>query len=199
MTSTTKQSFWETPDFLPRREQDSELLQQLGFIPGLKELLILRQVHALEHGTIWLLGQGKDNQSLGGLSTEKGFYLYGQVNLDHLKRSVNQALQRLQQGEWNLAIHPRCGTNLSVAMVLATGLALGTHLLLPRNPLTQLIGLGIAANLSLQLAPEIGSSVQKYLTTGIPFNLKLVNITLSQDFWGREAYFVRLDWQEATT
>ncbi|TVQ44108.1 MAG: hypothetical protein EA365_11060 [Gloeocapsa sp. DLM2.Bin57] len=196
MNSTTNQSFWETPYFQPRREQDSELLQNLGFIPGLQELLTLRQVHALEHGTIWLLSQGTDNQSLGGLSTEKGFYLYGQVNLDHLKRAVNNALQRLQKGEWNLAIHPRCGTNLSVAMVLATGLAIGTHLLLPRNPLTQLLGLGVAANLSLQLAPEIGSSVQKYLTTGIPFNLKLVNISLSKDFWGREAYFVRLDWQE---
>lgn len=196
MTTTTNQNAWDTDYFQPRPQQDRELREQLGFIPGLKELLKLRQVHALEHGTIWLLSQGEDDESLGGLSTESGFYVYGQVNPERLKRAVNNALQRLQQGEWNLAIHPRCGTNLSVAMVLAAGLALGTHLILPRDPISQLLGLGLAANLSLQLAPEIGSSVQKYLTTGIPFNLKLVKITLSKDFWGRQAYFVSLDWQE---
>ena len=196
MTTTTNQNAWDTAYFQPRPEQDRELKQQLGFIPGLKELLMLRQVHALEHGTIWLLSQGQDDESLGGLSTESGFYVYGQVNPERLKRAVNNALQRLQEGEWNLAIHPRCGTNLSVAMVLAAGLTLGTHLILPRDPISQLIGLGLAANLSLQLAPEIGSSVQKYLTTGIPFNLKLVQITLSKDFWGRQAHFVSLDWQD---
>jgi hypothetical protein len=196
MTNTTNQNAWDTAYFQPRPEQDKELREQLGFIPGLKELLMLRQVHALEHGTIWLLSQGQDDESLGGLSTESGFFVYGQVNPERLKRAVNNALQRLQQGEWNLAIHPRCGTNLSVAMVLAAGLALGTHLILPREPISQLIGLGLAANLGLQLAPEIGSSVQKYLTTGIPFNLKLAKITLTQDFWGRQAYFVSLDWQD---
>jgi len=197
MNTTTSENFWGYPYFQPHRGQDSELLEQLGFVPGLKELLMLRQVHALEHGTIWLLIQGRDNQSLGGLSTDQGFYLYGSVNFDHLQTAVRNALQRLQQGEWNLAIHPRCGTTLSVAMTLTTGLALGSHLLLPRNFFTQLLGLGIATHLGLQLAPDIGSSVQKYLTTGIPFNLKLNKISLTKDFWGREAYFVRLDWQEA--
>jgi hypothetical protein len=195
MTTTTNQNIWNIP-YSPRREQDSELLQQIGFIPGLKELLMLRQVHALEHGTIWLLSQGKDDQTLGGLSTDKGFYLYGQVRRDNLQRAVINAINRLQGGEWNLAVHPRCGTNLSVAMALGTGLALGSNFILPRNLLIQLIGLGLAANVTLELAPEIGSLVQQHLTTSIPFNLKLVNINLTKDFWGRSAYFVQLDWQE---
>jgi|GEM_PF-3387081 hypothetical protein len=41
----------------PRPTQDSELIQQLSFIPGLKETLMLRQIHALEHATVWVLSE----------------------------------------------------------------------------------------------------------------------------------------------
>jgi len=58
-----------------------------------------------------------DNE-LGGLSTDQGFYLYGQVNTAALERAVRVA-QRLTTGEWHLAVHPRCGTNLSVGMLAA--------------------------------------------------------------------------------
>lgn len=67
--------------------QDTDLIRQLPFIPGLKEILMLRQVHALEHATVWVLGESDsdqitstsknrqfDNELLGGLSTEQGFY-----------------------------------------------------------------------------------------------------------------------------
>ncbi|MHC5832407.1 MAG: DUF6391 domain-containing protein, partial [Nostoc sp.] len=39
----------------PQPTQDADLLRQLSFIPGLKEILMLRQVHALEHATVWVL------------------------------------------------------------------------------------------------------------------------------------------------
>jgi len=123
MTNTQAQTFSDSDYFQPQTQQDSELLRQIGFIPGVKELLMLRQVHALEHGTIWVLSEGNDNENLGGLSTDQGFYIYGQVNQNNLQQAVHRALQRLQGGEWNLAIHPRCGTNLSVTMVLTAGLA----------------------------------------------------------------------------
>ncbi len=109
----------------PQPTLDAELVRQLSFIPGLKEILMLRQVHALEHATVWVLSESKeknassllDNELLGGLSTENGFYLYGEVNISDLRRAVSLGLHRLTSGEWNLAVHPRCGTNLSVAMV----------------------------------------------------------------------------------
>ena len=44
-------------DFAPQRTQDADLLRQLDFVPGLKEVLTLRQVHALEHATVWVLSQ----------------------------------------------------------------------------------------------------------------------------------------------
>ncbi|KYC40931.1 hypothetical protein WA1_25285 [Scytonema hofmannii PCC 7110] len=191
--------------------QDADLLRHLSFVPGLEEFLILRQVHALEHATVWVLSGAKspyapparatshfqvDNELLGGLSTEKGFYLYGEVNISDLRRAATLALQRLTNGEEDLAVHPRCGTNLSVAMVLTAGLAVGMHLLLPRGPIEQLIGLGLAATTACELAPEVGASVQRYLTTSIPFNLEIDSITRTRDIWGREAHFVKVRWRD---
>lgn len=209
-TSANFDSLWNFDWLAPHPNQDSDLLKQIGFIPGLKELLMLRQVHALEHATVWVLcemqqrkqRQGSnvtpqlDNETLGGLSTEQGFYLYGQINRLDLQRAVREALQRLKQGEWHLAVHPRCGTNLSVAMLLTAGLVIGTHLVLPRGPIEQLIGLGLAASTAMQLAPDVGMSVQKYLTTSIPFNLEVVEISSTQDMGKHPAYFVRVHWQD---
>lgn len=201
---------WEFDLFEPQASWDSELLKQLGFIPGLKEILMLRQVHALEHATVWMLSEKdrpispqtientypQDNDLLGGLSTDQGFYLYGQVDNLALQKAVRMALRKLKAGEWNLALHPRCGTNLSVNMFLTAGFALGAHLLLPRGPIEQLIGLGLSAAVATQLAPDLGMLAQKYLTTAIPFNLELADISTTQDVWGRSAYFVSLRWQE---
>jgi len=198
------------PSDFPYPTQDTDLLRQLSFIPGLKEILMLRQVHALEHATVWVLSESNsayhttaepkkvqlDNELLGGLSTEQGFYLYGEVNISDLRRAVALARHRITTGEWDLAVHPRCGTNLSVAMLLTAGLAVGAHLLLPFRPIEQLIGLGLAATTAAELAPDLGSMVQRYLTTAIPFNLTIENITRTRDLWAREAHFVRVKWQE---
>jgi hypothetical protein len=204
-TASSYTDFWDFDFFQPQKTQDSDLLQYAGFIPGLKEILMLRQVHALEHATVWLLSEDRsiatknhpaDNENIGGLSTEKGFYLYGKLDRANLNRAVRLALMRLKKGEWNLAIHPRCGTNLSVAMVLTTGLVFTTHLLFPRGILEQLLGLGLATTAAAQIAPEVGTSVQKYLTTSIPFNLEVREITETVDIWGRSAHFVRVEWKE---
>ena len=190
--------------------QDADLLRQLSFIPGLKEILMIRQVHALEHATVWVLSESKsaypakgepanvqlDNELLGGLSTEQGFYLYGEVNISDLRRAVILARHRLTSGEWDLAVHPRCGTNISVAMLLTAGLVVGVHLLLPFRPIEQIIGLGLAATTAAELAPDLGSMAQRYLTTAIPFNLTIENITRTRDVWRRDAHFVKVGWQE---
>ncbi|MGB5594555.1 MAG: DUF6391 domain-containing protein [Crocosphaera sp.] len=198
----TTGNLWDFDLYQPQQSQDSELLQQLAFIPGLKEFLMLRQVHALEHGTVWVLsemnqGSKRDNENLGGLSTPKGFYLYGDVNHLELQKAVSKALQRFRAGIWNLAVHPRCGTNMSVNMLLTTGFVLGTHLLLPKGPIEQLLGLLLATSTASQLSPDVGIWTQKYLTTAIPFNLKLVQIARTQDFSGHRAYFVEVVWQDS--
>lgn len=190
----------------PPATQDADLVRQLAFVPGLKELLMLRQVHALEHATVWVLSSHRnlpiygqpphpvDDELLGGMSTDQGFYLYGQVHTDDLSWAAQTALRRLTQGEWKLAIHPRCGTNLSVGIALTAGLALGASVLLPRSPFEQLMGIGIAAMTAAQLTPDLGSLVQQYVTTAIPFNLAIAQVTSLTDALGRPAHFVRVRW-----
>jgi hypothetical protein len=197
--------------FTPHPSQDADLLQQLSFVPGLKEILMLRQVHALEHATVWLMGENKnlssplgtttnmqlDDELLGGLSTEQGFFLYGDVNISDLRRAVTLAQHRLTTGEWDLAVHPRCATNVSVAMLLMAGLAASVPFILPFRPVEQLIGLGLAATAAAEIAPDLGMLTQRYITTSIPFNLAVENITITRDFWGRESHFVRVYWEES--
>ncbi|NDJ16678.1 DUF6391 domain-containing protein [Myxacorys almedinensis] len=209
MTATSQPTdFWSSflPEPLPN--QDTDLLRQVGFIPGLKELLMVRQVHALEHATVWILSGSAgaaipdinfdqnetDTGNLGGLSTEQGFYLYGQVDASDVRRAAQEALTRMVGGEWNLAVHPRCGTNLSVGMLLTVSLAFGMHLLLPRGPIEQLLGLGFAASTATQLTPELGRLVQQHLTTAVPFNLTIQNVAIAPDVWGRPTHFVQTVW-----
>lgn len=193
----------------PSPNQDTDLLKQLFFVPGLKEILMLRQVHALEHATVWVLGEtnisscpGKpsniqlDDESLSGLSTEQGFYLYGNVNISYLRRAVKIAQRRLTHGEWNLAVHPRCGTNLSVEMLLTVGLAIGVYVMLPFRPIEQVIGLGLAATTASEIAPDLGAIAQRHFTTSIPFNLEIENIVRTRDAWGKEAHFIQVKWQD---
>lgn len=208
MTTTdyeANSNFWSAAFPAPQPTQDAELLRQIGFIPGLKEVLTLRQVHGLEHATVWVLSgvahtsilgdnrnqASKDSDGLGGLSTEQGFYLYGRVKTSDVSRAVSEALRRIKS-EWNLAVHPRCGTNLSVEIVLTAGLAWGAFALFPKGPIEQLLGFGVAA--TAQLTPELGRVVQQYITTAIPFNLDVQDISVVQDAWGRHAHFVEVQW-----
>lgn len=218
MTATNQlRDFWSSllPEPLPT--QDTELLRQIGFIPGLKELLMVRQVHALEHATVWVLSGASDPSipdidfnanwtdtgNLGGLSTEQGFYLYGQVETSEVRRAARDALTRMKGGEWNLAVHPRCGTNFSVGMLLTASLAFGIHLLLPRGPIEQLLGFGFAASTATQLTPELGRLVQQYITTAVPFNLTIQDVAViaernsagsEPDAWGRPTHFIQTAW-----
>ncbi|NEO83617.1 MAG: hypothetical protein F6J87_05060 [Spirulina sp. SIO3F2] len=172
-------------------------------LPGWREWVMLRQAHALEHATVWVLNEMQaqtvstsrwDDGNLGGLATDRGFYLYGTVEVPQLNRAARCALRRLQQGDWQLALHPRCGTNTLVSLVVAASLTLGTSVLLPRSPLAQLVGMGTALTLATQLAPELGSWTQQHLTTEIPFNLQVARVFPTVDLWGRTAHFVQVEW-----
>ena len=58
------------------------------------------------------------------------------------------------------------------------------------------MGLGVAATTAAQLAPELGILAQRYVTTAIPFNLAIEDITVMRDVWGRSAHFVRVRWTD---
>ncbi|AFY36781.1 hypothetical protein Lepto7376_0342 [[Leptolyngbya] sp. PCC 7376] len=204
--TTVNEPFWDEGWFVPQQTLDQELIAQLNFVPGLREALVVRQVHALEHGTVWMLTEIAEQfpaewrrgyAELGGMSTEKGFYLYGAVDKTDLYRAVANAGDRLRSGEGNLAVHPRCGTNFSVTMFLTAGLAAGASWLLPKDPISQLVGMGTAAATAMAIAPEVGRYAQRYLTTAIPFNLAIEEIEESTDWTGNQSHFVRLRWQDS--
>jgi hypothetical protein len=213
---STEPGFWQaeildillprSPYAAPRPlSQDAELLRQLSFIPGLKEILMTRQVHALEHATVWVLtnmaGRASsptaiNTESLGGLSTDRGFYLYGEASTPDIHRAAQIALRRITTGEWNLAVHPRCGTNLSVGMLLTAGLTIGASTVLPKDPISQIMAIGMAAIAATQLTPELGALAQQYVTTAIPFNLAISTINLTRDEMGQPSHFVEVQWVE---
>lgn len=80
----------------------------------------VRQNHALEHGTIHLLEDRFGTANIEGMAFENGFTL--KVSLDPMTvlEAARSALQRLQEGESGLAIHPRCGTTIVVINVISS-------------------------------------------------------------------------------
>jgi len=125
----------------------------------------IRCNHALEHATIALLVNRDDTSGIpvGGNSTVRGFYLFGNVTTQAIKECAAEALQRLRRGEHQLAISPFCGTNFVVSATLGTAaaaLALGQHDHLRRLPNAVLTVLG-----TLIASQSIGRLVQEKLTT----------------------------------
>jgi hypothetical protein len=125
----------------------------------------VRQNHALEHATVHVLTRHNPYLRLVGRSTSTGFYIYGPVDTQELANAATEALARLQQGESNLAVHPRCGTNLAVTGLLAGVAAFGATLGRPRNRLDRLPVAIIAATLAAVAAQPLAYTVQERVTT----------------------------------
>ena len=144
-------------------------------------LLRVRRNHGLEHSTMHVLSERYPNSSFVGRSDGRGFYIYGQVATDVVQSSVNEALDRLRNGEKSLAIHPTCGTNLVTAGLLA---ATASFLSLGGNKeegwrerLRRLPTAIAATTVALFLAQPIGRAVQQYVTTEPnPGSLEIVAI-----------------------
>ena len=80
---------------------------------------MIRRNHGLEHATINLLSQKYPTRSYAGHSDSKGFWIIGDISTDELAEVVQQALARMNAGEYKLAIHANCGTNAVTTGVLA--------------------------------------------------------------------------------
>jgi hypothetical protein len=88
-----------------------------------KPILQTRRNHALEHATLKLLTTRNPHRMMAGYSNASGIFILGKVSTEELQEALSEAEQRLRKGESSLAIHPGCGTNLSVAGILAGSLA----------------------------------------------------------------------------
>ena len=149
----------------------------------------VRQNHALEHATISLLSQRNPRSVLRGRSTANGFYVYGELDTNDLRECAAEALQRLRGGEPEMAIHPRCGTNLAVAGMMA-GLSsvLVGEIPPKRNRYSRAV---LASLVSLFFAPPVGMYVQKRFTTQTPADdMSIVDIS-QRGMFGNHSYFVQ--------
>lgn len=79
----------------------------------------IRKNHALEHATVHILSQRYPHKSLIGRSDNRGFFIHGDLSAEALQSVADEALQRLRNGETQLAVHPNCGTNLVTSALLA--------------------------------------------------------------------------------
>ena len=123
----------------------------------------IRQNHALEHATVTILSGMIPNLRVSARSSARGFIIFGNVDIEKVKAAAQEALERLQAGEMELAIHPNCGTNVAVGFSLAaTGWLL--ILTLMRSRLRFLLSLLGAVGAALAARP-LGAVVQRHVTT----------------------------------
>ena len=137
----------------------------------------LRRNHAVEHATMHLLAQRQPYLNAVARTSLDGFYLYGSVDTKTLADTTTEALGRLQAGQTELAIHPRCGTNLVVAGLLA-GLATFVVVGRSRARLSNLPRFLLAATLAVVVAQPLGLLVQEQITTSAEVSgLRVAQVT----------------------
>jgi hypothetical protein len=142
---------------------------------------MVRRNHGLEHATINLLSKKYPGKALAGHSDHKGFWIIGEVSTDELTEIVKEALDRMNAGESNLAIHAHCGTNAVTTGVLAGTLAWLATLYTGNNwkkkfdrwPLVVLLVTG-AVIVSQPLGPLVQAKVT---TSGVPGGLRVIQVT----------------------
>ena len=125
----------------------------------------IRRNHALEHATIHVLTEHNPQRHLMGRTTPHGFYLFGGVAAEEVAAAVSEALDRLGRGEHSLAVHPRCGTNLATAGVLAGLSSFVAMSGRSKSRLAKLPQIILAATLAVMAAQPLGLALQKHVTT----------------------------------
>lgn len=122
----------------------------------------IRQNHALEHATVTILAGKIADLRVSARSNSEGFVIFGGVDLEKAQEAAEEALARLQAGEAELAIHPNCGTNVAVGLIV-TGLS--WLLALTLRPRARLLMAGAGMMGAALLARPFGTVLQRHVTT----------------------------------
>jgi hypothetical protein len=133
--------------------------------PILSAIDHIRQNHSVEHATIHLLSRRYPDLRFVGRSFPGGFMLIGDVGTEEVAETVMEALDRLQDGEAELAVHPNCGSNTVVGGVLA-----GTATWIAtrgrrRSAWDTIPSALLAATAALLVAQSLGPVFQERITT----------------------------------
>ena len=155
-------------------------IEKKASILDMAPFLQLRRNHGLEHATLHVLSEHQPRRNMAGYSDLRGFWIVGDIATTDLRSAVEEALTRLGNGEYKLAVHPNCGTNFATAGILAGGVAalsmLGTGKRL-RDKLERIPFAMTLATLALIVAQPLGLRIQEKITTcGFPGSLKIVSV-----------------------
>jgi hypothetical protein len=152
----------------------------------------IRRNHGIEHATVHVLSESNPKLSVIGRADGGGFNIIGNVEPHALAEAAQEALRRMQAGEGDLAVHPRCGTQL-VTVGALTGLA--AFLALGRRPrVSRLPDVMIATTLAAFVAQPLGLSIQRYITTSPDAQAaRFVSVSHKQ-FAGMKFWHVDIAW-----
>jgi hypothetical protein len=154
-------------------------MKQLLEIPVLSRI---RRNHGLEHATINILSETNSRPIVaGGHSDAKGFWILGEIGTEELLEAAQQALDRLNKGDKELAFHPNCGTNFAT---YGTAAGMGAFIALAgsgnkmRDKLERLPLAALFATFALILSQPLAYRLQRNITTsGDMQGLKITRIT----------------------
>ena len=149
-------------------------------ILDLPPFLATRRNHAVEHATLKILARKYDDRNLAGHSNPTGFFLFGDLGMDDIRNSINEAMNRLRAGERDLAIHPGCGTNMATSMLLPASFA-WIPFQSTRSMRWRLLLIPVAlmfAVFGYVLSKPLGPWMQRHVTTEANLgDLRLVDVT----------------------
>jgi len=144
-----------------------------------------RRNHGLEHATVHILASRVKKTRMAGRSSEGGFVIIGNLTKDQIEKAAHDALQRMRDGEHDLAVHPNCGTNLVTTGALTTltgwvGLG-GSNNRFDLNRISWTMTLMIFAVLFSQ---PLGMKLQRHFTTeGDPGDLEIISVNERPSRW----------------
>ncbi len=141
----------------------------------------IRRNHGLEHATIHLLSSRHRGTGMAGRSDARGFVLIGNLPSESIEAAVNEALERMRNGETQLAVHPNCGTNFVTAGIFGALAAfvgmwgVGRHWYHKLERLPLVVSL---VTLALILSQPLGIELQRSVTTSSDVgSMQIVSVT----------------------
>lgn len=163
-------------------EQLAEYLRPVLDFPYVRKT---RRNHGLEHATVHLLSSRFKGKRMAGRSSDGGFIILGDLPTDAVEQAAHEALERMRNGEHNLAVHPNCGTNLVTTGAMATltgvvGLG-GSNRRIDLNRISWTMTLMLFAILFSQ---PLGMKLQKHFTTeGDPGDMEIISVSRRPSRW----------------
>ena len=129
-------------------------------------ILETRRNHALEHATLHVLARTHKG-GMAGYSTPIGFFLLGDLTEQEIWVAATEALERLNEGESELAVHKGCGTNIATTILLSASMSWfvvsrvkSTIMRIALIPIAAMFGF-----IGALIARRLGPALQRKVTT----------------------------------